>query len=192
MRKGEETQERILERALQLAARVGLEGLTIGGLASDLGMSKSGLFAHFRSKEELQVQVLRTASQRFEEVVVQPTLRTSRGLPRLRALFAHWLAWAEDPRSPGGCIFLAAAAELDDRPGAPREYLVHTQEALRSLIIRVARQSAELGQLPAGLEPEQVAFELFGIVLGYQHARRLMGDPLAKERAIKAFERLIG
>ncbi len=191
MSKGEETQERILERALRLASRDGLEGLTIGGLATELGMSKSGLFAHFRSKEELQLQVLRTAAQRFETVVIQPTLRTARGLSRLRALLEHWLDWASDPDSPGGCIFIAAATELDDRLGAPREYLVHSQEALRSLIVRVARQAVELGELPGELEPEQVAFELWGIVLSYHHARRLLGDEKARGRAVAAFERLV-
>src|SRR5882724_10218835 len=115
MRKGTATHAAILDRAGLLATEVGLEGLTIGGLALDLDMSKSGLFAHFRSKEELQMQIIERQQERFMESVVRPVLSTPGGEPRVRALFEHWLAWRAS--QPGGCFFTAASFELDDRPG---------------------------------------------------------------------------
>src|SRR5262245_18736136 len=124
MTKGASTRERILERAYRLASRDGLEGLSLGRLAAEIGLSKSGLFAHFQSKEELQVEVLRQAAQRFIEVVWGPALRAPRGEPRLRQLFTGWLRWLDDPTSPGGCVFAAASVELDDHDGRARDFLV--------------------------------------------------------------------
>ena len=121
MRKGEQTREAILVHALRLATRVGFEGLTIGQLADDLKLSKSGLFAHFKSKENLQLQVPEMASRRFVDAVVKPALAAPRGEARVRALFERWLAWETSPSLPGGCPFVAAATELDDRPGPARD-----------------------------------------------------------------------
>ena len=115
MSKGEATRERILDRAFLLAGRDGLEGLTIGALADELKLSKSGLFSHFGSKEELQVAVLDVASSRFTERVLLPAFKAARGLPRLERVFEQWIDWATDPKMPGGCIFQQANAELDDR-----------------------------------------------------------------------------
>lgn len=117
MRKGELTHQTILETAVRLASRVGLHGLSIGGLAEELSLSKSGLFAHFKSKTELQVQVLEAATAAFTERVIRPALGQPRGEPRVRALFDGWLTWDRDKYLEGGCIFVAAAAELDDVPG---------------------------------------------------------------------------
>src|SRR5205814_1100186 len=128
--KGEATRDRIVERAGQLASREGIEGMTIGLLANDLGMSKSGLFAHFRSKEDMQLAVLRAWTARFQERVSSPALRARRGLPRLQLLFKLWLAWLEDKSSTGGCLFIAAATELDDKAGAVRDHLAERQELL--------------------------------------------------------------
>ncbi|HLO04902.1 MAG TPA: TetR/AcrR family transcriptional regulator [Symbiobacteriaceae bacterium] len=191
MSKGEQTQERIVERALQLATRDGLAGLTINRLAVELGLSKSGLFAHFGSKEELQLQVLRAAAQQFQESVVRPALTAPRGEPRVRALLEHWLAWANDSTWPGGCIFVASAVELDDRPGPLREYLVSTQEAFLATLAKVARQAMEVSHFRSDLDPEQFGFDLYAIVLGYHHAKRLLHDVRAEERARNAFDRLI-
>src|SRR2546428_130789 len=114
--KGEQTREAILTHALGLATRVGFEGLTIGRLAEDLEMSKSGLFAHFRSKEALQLEILRMAGARMVETVVKPALTVRRGEPRVRALFERWLAWEQSPSLPGGCPFMAASFERVERP----------------------------------------------------------------------------
>src|SRR5688572_27760940 len=127
MEKGARTKSAILDRATGLASQVGLTGLTIGVLADELRLSKSGLFAHFRSKETLQIDVLNHAADRFREVVVRPALQEPRGAPRIRALFERWLAWGRDSALPGGCVFVAATAELDDRPGPVRERLVELQ-----------------------------------------------------------------
>ena len=118
MRKGEQTRTLILNEAVALASQVGLEGLSIGSLAARLHLSKSGLFAHFGSKEDLQLQTLRQAQLRFEETVFRPALKAPRGLPRLRALFVNWLGWIKhNDELPGGCLILAASVEYDDRPG---------------------------------------------------------------------------
>ena len=129
MGKGDQTRDAILERAVRLASQVGLEGLTIGRLAGALDLSKSGLFAHFASKETLQVQTLERAAERFVEVVLRPALAEPRGEPRLRALFERWLRWPQEVSQPGGCIFVQAAVELDDRPGPARDRLVALQAA---------------------------------------------------------------
>src|ERR1700730_14639302 len=124
MGKGGATKDAILDRAVRLASQVGLSGLSIGRLAEDLHMSKSGLFAHFEAKETLQVEVLERAAQLFVEAVVRPALAQPRGEPRLRALFEHWLCWTKTARLPGGCLFVAAAAQLADRRGPVRDRLL--------------------------------------------------------------------
>lgn len=189
--KGEETRERILDRAFRLASRDGLEGLSIGGLAAELGLSKSGLFAHFGSKEELQVAVLQRSAEHFEQTVLKPAFRAPRGLPRLEKLFDLWLSWAEDPGKPGGCIFMAAAVELDDRDGRPREALVETQKQLFDALHRTGKIALEEGHLRKGLDLEQLAFELYAIMLGFNHRKRLLRAPDAERRARSAFARLL-
>lgn len=191
MSKGEQTQERIVERALQLATRDGLDGLTIGRLATEMGLSKSGLYAHFSSKEDLQLQVLRAAARHFSESVVRPALTAPRGELQVRALFERWLGWSNDPTWPGGCIFIAAAVEFDDRPGPLRDYLVATQRTFLAAIAKVARLAVQGAHFRPDLDPEQFAFDLYSIVLGYHHSKRLLSDARAEERARTAFERLI-
>jgi len=191
VRKGEQTRGAILERATSLASRLGLEGVSIGALAGELGLSKSGLFAHFESKEELQVQTLEHAAERFTEVVVKPALAAARGEPRVRALFERWLRWPQAVPQPGGCLFVAAAVELDDRPGAPRERLVELQRDWLSVIARTVRGAKDQGHFREDVDPEQFAFELYGIMLVCHHAGRLLRDPEAMARARGAFERLI-
>jgi AcrR family transcriptional regulator len=191
MPKGVETRERIVDRALRLASRDGLEGLSIGGLATDLGLSKSGLFAHFGSKEDLQLAVLREAVSRFETTVIRPAIRAARGEPRIRALFELWLRWMADPAVPGGCILLAASVELDDREGRPRDYLAGTQRLLLTSLAKAARIAIDAGHFRADLDCEQFAFELYGLVLARGHWKRLLRDPQADLRAHTAFETLI-
>lgn len=188
-RKGEVTKETILDVAKGLASQVGLAGLTIGRLADELDMSKSGLFAHFRSKEALQVEVLESASRDFIERVISPSLAKPRGVERVRALFDLGFEWAK--ASPGGCIFIAASAELDDQPGPARDRLVTLQREWLSAVTRAFQTAAEVGDLCADLDPKQLAYETYWISLGYHHASRLLGDPDAEERAHRAFEALI-
>jgi AcrR family transcriptional regulator len=191
MGKGEQTRERILERAVQLASRDGLDGLTIGILAEDLGLSKSGLFAHFGSKEGLQLQVLESTVERFREEVVRPALKAPRGEARLRALFDHWMKWTNDPGLPGGCVMIQAAVELDDQPGPPRDFLVASMKDLHGMLAKAARLAVEAGDFRDDVDPAQFAFEFYGIILGYHHARRLLREPKAEARARAAFDRLL-
>jgi AcrR family transcriptional regulator len=192
MRKGEQTRTLILNEAVALASQVGLEGLSIGSLAGRLDMSKSGLFAHFGSKEDLQVRTLRRAQALFLEQVVSPALKEAQGLPRLRSLFFNWLAWLESNDDlPGGCLMLAASAEYDDRPGAVRDLLVAGQRELRGAIAKAIRLAIDEGHLESRTDPWQLTFELFGIVLATHHDLRLLGDARALERAGDALERLI-
>lgn len=191
MSKGAETRERIIDRAYLIAGRMGVEGLTIGSLADELKLSKSGLFAHFGSKEDLQLAVLQEGERRFQEVVIKPALKAARGLPRLKKLFELWLDWGANPANPGGCIFIAASAELDDREGRTRDYLVATQKNLISFMAGAARLCVEQGHFKPDVDCEQLAHEAYGLVLAYNHFRRLLRDPNAEKHAKQAFERLV-
>jgi AcrR family transcriptional regulator len=191
VRKGERTRGAILDGAWRLATELGLEGLTLGRLAEELDLSKSGLFAHFQSKESLQVQTLERAAERFIEVVIRPALQVPGGEKRLRALFERWLKWPKHEKQPGGCLFVAAAAELDDRPGPARDKLVALQREWRSTLSRVVKRAQDLGELRRDLDPDQVAFEIHGIGLVGHETARLLHDPRAVERARAAFERLL-
>jgi AcrR family transcriptional regulator len=190
--KGERTRETILTHALGLATRIGFEGLTIGRLAEDLRMSKSGLFAHFRSKEALQLETLRMAGGRMIESVVKPALAAPRGEPRVRALFEGWLAWERSPSLPGGCPFMAASFELDDRPGPVRDFVVQSLRDWMDTMAGAARIAVQEGHFRADLDCEQFAHEIQGIGLAFVHASRLMNDPKAGDRAQRAFESLLG
>lgn len=191
MRKGELTKDRILERALSLASSSGLYGLTIGALALETKLSKSGLFAHFGSKEDLQLEVLKSAQERFEREVIRPALAKPRGLPRLRAMFENWMKWADDRKLPGGCIFIQAAVELDDRSGPAREYLVAGQKAWLAALARATQLSVEEKHFKKDVDPDQFAFELYGLVMIFHHTKRLLRDPKAEARLRRGFERLI-
>jgi AcrR family transcriptional regulator len=191
MKKGERTKTLILDDALALAGEVGLEGLSIGSLAGRLVLSKSGLFAHFGSKEDLQLATLQHGQRRFEAAVFRPALAVPRGLPRLRALFENWLDWIARVARPGGCVLLAAAMEYDDRPGAVREALVAGQRELRGAVAKAARLAIQEAHLGPDTDPWQLAFELTGILLAAHHDRGLLDDPRALNRARAAFERLI-
>jgi AcrR family transcriptional regulator len=189
--KGEITRQKVLDHALGMATTVGLEGLTIGGLADDLGLSKSGLFAHFRSKEALQVQVVEHAAAQFTELVVKPALKAPRGEARVRAVFENWIRWPERSSLPGGCFFVAVATEMDDRPGLAHDLLVRHQKDWLDIIANVVRTAVAEGHFKKSADPEQLAFEMYGLMLVCHHYTRLLGDPRAVSRAKHAFEALV-
>ena len=191
MRKGARTRNLILDHAVAHASEVGLEGLSIGSLASRLSLSKSGLFAHFGSKEELQLATLKAAQERFVNKVFLPALAAPRGVARMRALFHNWFDWLDSSGQPGGCVILAAAGEFDDRPGPVHDTLLAGQKELRGAIAKAVRLAIEAGELPADTDSWQLAFELFGIVLAAHHDRHLFDDLRAAERGMKAIERLL-
>jgi len=191
MTKGDDTRTTILDHATRKAARVGLTGLTIGALAKELKMSKSGLYSHFRSKEALQVQIIEHGAEHFTDLVIRPALKFPRGEPRLRALVENWLNWLDHHRSQCGCLFIAAASELDDRPGPARDRLVDQQRDLIDFVTSITRVAVDEGHFRADLDATQFAHECYGIVLAFHHSARLMRDPKALERTRTAFERLL-
>lgn len=191
MTKGEDTRQAILAQALSLASEVGLAGVSIGMLAERVKMSKSGLFAHFSSKDNLEVAILDEAARRFVDLVVVPALREKRGEPRVRALFDRWLLWDDQDFMPGGCIFVAAAVELDDRPGPARDRLVATQKDWLGTLAGAARIAVEEGHFRADLDPVQFAFEVYSIAYGAHTLRRLLRDSASERRARAAFDRLV-
>ena len=191
MNKGEQTRMAILDTALTEASRLGLGGLSIGGLARLLDMSKSGLFAHFDSKENLQLQVLQSARDRFIVKVVAPALQAPRGIPRLEALFDCWLEWAKAPFFEGGCIFVSTSNELAAQPGPLREYLLSSQRDWLGTIGQMARAAQREGHFSQDLDPEQFAWEFHAITLAYHYFSRLIRDPEAENRARNSFQHLI-
>jgi AcrR family transcriptional regulator len=188
MSKGDVTKLAVLDQAVEVARRVGLSGLTIGSLAEQTQLSKSGLYAHFRSKECLQLQVLEHARAGFEESVAYPALKAPRGEPRMRELFDRWLWWNS---MPGGCPFVAASAEFDDQPGAIRDLVVRSQRDLIDMIATVFRTGIAEGHYREDADPDQFAQDFHGVILACHHALRLLGDSKAETRARRAFEALL-
>jgi AcrR family transcriptional regulator len=181
--KGERTRAAILDEAARLASVVGLEGLSIGGLANATGMSKSGLYAHFGSKLELELATIEAARQTFVAEVLRPALAAPRGIERLLAGCEAFLAHVEHRVFPGGCFFAAAAAEVGSRPGPVRESVAAQQRAWLQLLERLAGEAEELGELPRGTDPAQLAFELHALLVAANNAFILQGDGGAFERA---------
>jgi AcrR family transcriptional regulator len=191
MSKGEQTRSAILEAALDQASVAGFESLTIGSLAERTGLSKSGLFAHFGSREDLQVAAIEAAAQRFAETVFMPALKAPRGLPRIRALFEHWLDWTRRTGLSHGCPMQAAAIEFDDRPGPLRDAVAGHYERLEHDLARAVRLAAEQGHLRPDVDVEQFVFDMLGVIFAYYHSARLLRHDDAATRARAAFERLV-
>lgn len=187
----ERTRATILERAVQTASTDGLEGLTIGRLAERVGMSKSGLIRHFGTKEQLQLAALEAAIATFTEEVWLPAAGEEPGIVRLRATCAAWLGHLRRGVFPGGCFLTAASLEFDDRPGPVRDAVAATMERWLALLGREAKLAREAGDLPAGTDPRQLAFELNAAVMGANWASRLLGDPAAFDRAQLVVDRLL-
>ena len=189
--KAEQTRAAIVDAALTMAQAIGLEGLTIGTVAEQAGLSKSGVFSRVGSREELQVAALKEYERRFAEQVVVPALREPRGLARLRAVWRRWLDWMISGLGRNGCLFISGAVEYDDRPGVVRDALLAGLGELRKQLARTVRQAVETGELNSDTDPDQVAFELYAIVLGLHNETRLFRDARAAPRASAAFERLL-
>jgi AcrR family transcriptional regulator len=190
MRKGEQTKAAIIEAAIELSASAGLEGLTIGTLADKMAMSKSGVFAHFGSREDLQIAVLKVYEQRFVDQVLMPALKAKRGLPRLNAVVANWLQRTAQ-EAARGCIWISGASEYDDRPGAVRTELVGMVNSWQREMTRAITQAAEMGDLPSDTDVSELVFEIYGIILVLHHDARLLNSPDAYARSQRAFTRLI-
>jgi len=190
LRKGELTRAAILDVALNLASRDGLEGLTIGLLAEKMRMSKSGVFAHFGSREDLQIEVLKLYHTQFEQEVFYPSVKVPRGLPRLEAMFARWIKRVTIEIA-SGCIYISGAVEYDDRPGAIRDALVGMVRTWQAALLRCIEQAIEMGHLKPDTDPQQVVYEIYGLILGLHHDARFLKVPGSVERAQIGFERLI-
>src|SRR4051794_21183573 len=188
--KGEQTKVAILDEAVGIASQVGFNALTIGQLADATGMSKSGLFAHFRSKEALQLDTLHRAQERFNDLVIRPALSAPRGRKRVEALFDRWLEWETEALTGGG-IFVTATIQVDDQPGPLRDAAVRCQRDWREFVASVAGTAVSEGDFRADLDTEQFAFQLQGLMLGYHHAGRLMKDPRAREHTRRALDDLL-
>lgn len=188
--KGAATREAIIEHAYGIACSAGLEGLSIGPLAQAVGMSKSGVFAHFGSREDLQLAVLDAAGERFIHHVLLPALKAPRGLSRLRAIVANWFDWVRHSND-GGCLFLAAVTEYDDRPGPQRDRLLQHETRWRAEIARAIGLAIETDELRADTDPMQLAFEVYGLALMVHHEAGLFGYAAARGRGERALDRLL-
>lgn len=187
--KGASTRDAILDHAYGIACCAGLEGLSIGPLAQSVGMSKSGVFAHFGSREELQLAVMDSAAKRFVAHVMLPALKRPRGIPRLRAIIEAWFDWVR--HNDGGCLLLTAVGEYDDRPGVLRERVVAQQAQWRDELARAVALAVEEGHLRADTDGQELAFEISALALAVHHDAGLFGYEPARAHGLRAFERLI-
>jgi len=188
MTKGDETKNAILDSALAMASELGLEGVTIGNLAKATKMSKSGLFAHFQSKENLQVEILKYGAMVFVETVVIPSLRTEKGVPQLRALVNNWIKWASS--HAGGCIFVTASNEFSNRAGVVRTSLLHQQEAWIRTLRKVARSAIKTGEFRQDSDCDQFVFELYSLLLGFHLYHHLLHSEEIETRQAVALDQL--
>jgi AcrR family transcriptional regulator len=190
LHKGQQTRATILDAALALASHMGLEGLSIGALAEVTQMSKSGVFAHFGSREELQISVIREYHARFEEEVFFPAMEEARGLPRLEALFERWVRRVS-VEIDSGCIYISGAVEFDDRPGPVRAALADMVQAWHSALARAIRIAIDEGQLRPDTDHDQLLFEIHGLILALHHDARFLRIPGAPDRARTGLRRLL-
>ncbi len=190
LHKGRQTKATIVDAALGLASQIGLEGLSIGALAEVTGMSKSGVFAHFGSREELQISVIREYHDRFESEVFYPALSRTRGLPRLESLFDNWMQ-RTSTEIDSGCIYISGAVAFDDRPGPVRDALASSVNTWQNALQRSVAQAQEEMQLSSQADPLQVAFEIHGLILALHYEARFLRNPGAAERARKGFNDIV-
>jgi AcrR family transcriptional regulator len=190
LRKGDKTRAAILDAALELASRDGLEGLTLGVLADRLDMSKSGVFAHFGSREELQLAVLDEYARRFVAEVLAPAVRSPRGLPRLEKILARWLARLAREITHG-CIMIGGSIEYDDRPGPLRDAMVAVIAGWKRELLTGIEQAVAAGHLRRGIDAEQMVFEIYGLMLALHQDARLLNSRHSLKRARAGLARLL-
>jgi len=190
LHKGQQTKAAIVDAALGLATHIGLEGLSIGALADVTGMSKSGVFAHFGSREELQISVVREYHQRFEQEVFAPALQAGRGMGRLRALFGNWMQ-RTSIELDSGCIYISGAVEFDDRQGPVRDALVESVRTWLAAMRRAIVQCKECGQIRTDVNEDQMLFEIHGLILALHYEARFLRTPGSIERAHQGFDNIV-
>jgi len=188
--KGQQTKAAIVDAALRLATQIGLEGLSIGALAEVMRMSKSGVFAHFGSREELQISVIREYHARFEDEVFSPALHLERGLPRLRALFQNWMI-RTSIEIDSGCLYISGAVEFDDRPGPVRDALAGSVKTWLAALHRAVVQAKEAGHLRGDADEHQMAFEIHGLILALHYEARFLKTPGSTTRAHTGFAHIL-
>lgn len=189
--KGNDTKQRLLRIGIDQMSVGGLSGVTLGQLAAASGLSKSGLFAHFRSKEQLQIELLDEMAETANRVVVEPAMRAPEGLPRLAALMEHWLGWSRRAGLSGGCPVAAAMFELDDVESEVRSHAAEMELQWRGLLGQLVLEAKNVGHLTAGTDVEQVVWELCGIYLSHHVSTRFVRDGSADTRAKTAFDALM-
>jgi len=189
MAKGKDTKLTVLEAGLDMASQLGLECVTIGNLAKTTNLSKSGLFAHFQSKENLQVEILNYAAQLFSEGVIIPALKIEAGIPRIRALVNNWIQWTSE--LTGGCIFVSASADFSDRPGKVREVLLNQQKEWIDCLRRIAQSAVQAGDFRQDIDDDQFAFDLYSLLLGFHLYYKLLDDAETRKHEETAFVRLL-
>jgi len=185
------TRDRILHQGLALMSQSGLAGVTLGVLADQVGMSKSGLFAHFRSKEDVQIELLSHMAEFATAHVVEPSMTASEGLPRLRALARNWFGWAQRAGLPGGCPVAAGLFEFDDIEGRVRNKILEMEAQWRRLLTELVVRAVELRHFRRDLDVDQFVWELCGIYLGHHAANRFLRATDADTRAQTAFQALL-
>ncbi len=190
MHKGQQTKAAIVGAALGLATQIGLEGLSIGALAEVMRMSKSGVFAHFGSREELQISVIREYYTRFEEEVFYPALMQPKGMPRLKALFQNWMN-RTSVEIDSGCLFISGAVEFDDRPGPVRDALAGSVQTWLAAMNRAVVQAKEAGHLAQDADEHQMAFEIHGLILALHYEARFLKTPGSVARANTGFVNIL-
>ncbi len=188
--KGMHTRAMLLDAALALASELGLEGISIGALAEMVGMSKSGVFAHFGSREDLQIAIVQEYYQRFEQEVFYPALKAPRGLPRVRAMFGNWIQRVTE-EVQSGCIFISGAVEFDDREGAVRDALQRAVRSWLAAMYRAIEQAKEEGHLRPDTDAQQMVFETHGLILSVHYEARFLQEPHALDRIARGFERIV-
>ena len=190
LHKGQQTKAAIVDAALGMATHNGLEGLSIGALADAIGMSKSGVFSHFGSREELQISVIEEYHQRFEQEVFYPALQAGRGVARLRAMFGNWMQ-RSSVEIDSGCIYISGAIEFHERTGPVRDALVRSVMAWHAALRRSIEQGMELGELRADTDPDQMLFEIHGLILALHYGARFLKTPGSIARALRGFDNTV-
>jgi AcrR family transcriptional regulator len=188
--KGQQTKAAIVDAALGLATQIGLQGLSIGAVAEITQMSKSGVFAHFGSREELQISVVREYHQRFEDEVFYPALQAARGLPRVRALFDNWMQ-RTSVEIDSGCIYISGAVEFDDRPGPVRDAIASSVNTWLAAMQRAIATAQEEGHLNGDTPAHQILFEIHGLILALHYEARFLKMPGSMQRAVQGFNSIL-